>query len=72
VKLLKGFYNISEFFLADNIVAAKPAPQHSILPRVQGIQNILTNTPVVPHTIAPALPAARANQQCDGGLYENQ
>jgi hypothetical protein len=47
---------------------AKPTPQHSVLQRVQGIQNILTNVPGVPHTIVPALPAARGNQQCDGSL----
>jgi hypothetical protein len=33
---------------------AKPAPQRSVLPRVQGIQNTHTNAPAKPCTIAPA------------------
>jgi hypothetical protein len=51
---------------------AKPAPRHSALPRVQGIQNMLTNAPGLPHTIAPAQPAARGNQQCNDYLLASQ
>jgi hypothetical protein len=46
---------------------AKPALQHTALPRVQGCQSSCTNVRGNPHTIAPAQPAAKAHQQCDGG-----
>jgi hypothetical protein len=51
---------------------AKPAPRHSALPRVQGIQNIRTNAPGLPHTIAQAQPAARGNQRCDDYMLASQ
>jgi Reverse transcriptase (RNA-dependent DNA polymerase) len=44
----------------------KPAPRHSVLPRVQGIQNIHSNAPGEMRTIAPACPAARSQQRRDG------
>jgi hypothetical protein len=46
---------------------AKPAPRHSVPPRVQGIQNTHTNTPAKPCTIVPVYQAVTSHWQGDGG-----
>jgi hypothetical protein len=46
-----------------NQAIAKPAPQHSVLPRVQGIQNILYQRASRPCTIELAHQAARSHRR---------